>query len=317
MDYMLTVRRVRGGAFIAEPGPAKYLALPEDATQPRPDHATPRRAWLDAVLRDAAGGGQDADREGDILFYVHGFNTPQATVLARHRLIRRALGRQGYTGAVVSFDWPAANVALNYVEDRWDAKQSAHRLVTDGLALLCTAQRPGCRINTHVLAHSTGAYVVREALDDADDRPKLAAQNWTLSQVMLCSADISARSLARDETAGEALYLHCARLTNYFNPFDSALSLSDVKRLGAAPRAGRVGLPRPLHPKAADVDCGPYFDANRPAFAELPNPSHIWWFYDEVFLADVLHTMRGAVDRHRIATRIAAPDGGLALSRPV
>ncbi len=117
MDYMLTVRRVRGGAFIAEPGPAKYLALPEDTTQPRPDHATPRRAWLDAVLRDAAGGGQGADREGDILFYVHGFNTPQATVLARHRLIRRALGRQGYTGAVVSFDWPAArmitDVSLN------------------------------------------------------------------------------------------------------------------------------------------------------------------------------------------------------------
>ncbi len=48
-------------------------------------------------------------------------------------------------------------------------------------------------INVLLLAHSTGAYVVREAFDDADDRRRIAAINGTVSQLVLIAGDVPRR----------------------------------------------------------------------------------------------------------------------------
>jgi hypothetical protein len=65
---------------------------------------------------------------------------------------------------------------------RIDAKLSAFSLVSDGISLLIQAQTPACRIQVNLVGYSAGAYVIREAFDDADDRPQLAAANWTINQ---------------------------------------------------------------------------------------------------------------------------------------
>lgn len=316
MDYIFSVRSVRRGAFANEPGASHFLAVPEGVTTPTPDHAIRKTLWYDAVFNAARHGPQDDAPRGDVLFYVHGYNTAQETMLDRLRLIRRGLAAQGFEGVVVGFDWPAASMALNYLEDRLDAKFTAFRLVTEGIANFARMQRPDCFVNLHILAHSTGAFVVREAFDDADDRPGVAASSWSVSQVMLISADVSRGSLAGDSAKSSSLYRHCIRLTNYHNPFDSVLSLSNVKRVGVSPRAGRIGLPPDAPGKAVDVNCGPHFDANRAAYDHLQFPAHTWYFDDPVFLEDVLHTMRGDVDRHEIVTR-AAVAGALTLRRAV
>ncbi|MBF9059281.1 alpha/beta hydrolase [Rhodobacterales bacterium HKCCSP123] len=308
MDYVFSVRSVSKGAFTNEPGATHFLAVPDGADAPRPEHAMRKTLWYDAVFNASRHGPQDDAPRGDILFYVHGYNTPQETMLHRQRLIREGLEAKGFEGVVVGFDWPAANMALNYIEDRLDAKFTAFRLVTEGIANFARMQRPDCFVNLHILAHSTGAFVVREAFDDADDRPGVAASSWSVSQVMLISADVSRGSLAGDSSKSSSLYRHCIRLTNYHNPFDDVLSLSNVKRIGVSPRAGRIGLPHDAPGKAVDVNCGPHFDANRAAYAGLKFPAHIWYFNDPVFLEDVLHTMRGDVDRHEIVTR--TPVGG-------
>lgn len=308
MDYVFSVRSVRRGAFQAEPGATHFLAVPEEAAAPDPGHAMRKGAWFDAVFEAARHGPQDDAPRGDILFYVHGYNTAQSTMLDRLRHLRRGLAAQGFEGVVVGFDWPAANSALNYIEDRLDAKFSAFRLVTEGIASFARLQRADCFVNMHILAHSTGAYVVREAFDDADDRPGVAANSWSVSQVMLISADISQGSLAGDSAKSSSLYRHSVRLTNYHNPYDNVLSLSNVKRIGVSPRAGRIGLPHDAPTKAVDVNCGPYFDRNRPAFEALSFPAHTWYFFDEVFLEDVHRTMKGDVDRHEIATRLSGGD---------
>ncbi|MBY6202058.1 alpha/beta hydrolase [Maritalea mobilis] len=309
MDYVFSVRSIRQGAFIAEPGASHFLAVPAHEPAPTPDHVIRKSAWVDAVFEAARHGQQNDGPRGDILFYIHGFNTPQEVMLTRHRKIRAHLEGMGFEGVVVSFDWPAANMALNYLEDRLDAKMSAFRLVTEGIASFARLQRPDCFVNLHLIAHSTGAYVVREAFDDADDRPGVAAHSWSVSQVMLISADVSSASLAADSSKSSSLYRHCVRLTNYHNPFDNVLSLSDIKRIGVAPRAGRIGIIDEPPQKAIDINCGPYFDANREGFAHLDYPAHTWWFEDALFMEDVLHTIRGAVDRREIPTRIAS-DGG-------
>jgi len=176
-------------------------------------------------------------------------------------------------------------------------------LVDAGVAGFAARQTPDWEINLHIIAHSMGAFVVREAFDDADDRPAVAATSWSVSQVMLVSGDVSASSMTANNPKSSSLYRHCVRLTNYSNPFDSALSLSNVKRVGVSPRVGRVGLPDDVPGKAVEVDTGAYYDANRGDFDHLPNDSHTWYFYDDTFMRDISETIRGDVDRNRIATR--------------
>lgn len=303
MDYILSARNLAAGNLGSNPGPTRYLAVPASAGTPSPAHAITRRAWFDAVTHEAKHDPNATGRLfGDVLLYVHGFNNSPATVLERHRLIRAGLEALGYKGGVVSFDWPSANAALNYLDDRSDAKQTALRLVTDAIAPFSRFVRQDCDVSVHILAHSMGTFVVREAFDDADDRPAVAATAWTVSQVMFCAADVSAGSMAVSPTSS-SLYRHCVRLTNYSNPYDSVLSISSAKRVGVAPRAGRIGLPDTAPAKAVNVNVGDHYVAHRANFAHVPNPDHAWFFYDRTFLKDVLFTIQGELDRQVIPTR--------------
>jgi hypothetical protein len=75
------------------------------------------------------------------------------------------------------------------------------------------------------------------------------------------------------------------------------LKLSNVKRIGVAPRAGRVGLPESAPAKAVGVDCGARFLKAHPT----TNP---------VFLKDL--TLADEMDRNVIPTRVSTPTLSLA-----
>ena len=305
MDYIFTVRSIKGGSFSDEPGATHFLAVPEDRDDVRPEQKITKTQWFNAVRDDAEVGTNAATGQpvGDIVVYIHGFNTSQATMLERHRLVKAGLAAQGFGGAVVSFDWPSADSALNYLEDRSDAKRTARRLVDEGIKTFALMQDQGCELSVHLLAHSMGCYVVREAFDDADDRPRVAATSWSVSQVMFLSADVSASSMASDSDRSSSLYRHAVRVTNYANPYDNVLTLANVKRIGVSPRAGRIGLPELRPRKAVNVDVGPYFNGVRERYDHLTNDAHIWYFHDPKFYEDVAYTISGAIDRDSIPTR--------------
>ncbi len=303
MDYMFSARGLQAGKFGSNPGPTKYLEIPANVKNPSPGHAISRRDWFDRVIAEGETGKNAAGKPvGDVVIYIHGFNNDPATVLERHRSIRKGLEAVGFAGVVVSFDWPCASSALNYLEDRTDAKLTAIRLVSDGIAPFSRYVQQDCDISVHLLAHSMGAFVVREAFDDADDRPAVAATSWTVSQVMFCSADVSSESMGFNATSS-SLYRHCVRMTNYSNPYDSVLSISGAKRVGVSPRVGRIGLPATAPAKAVNVNVGDYYDQHRADFAGIANADHAWYFYDPVFLKDVYLTVMGDLDRHVIPTR--------------
>ena len=310
MDYMLVARSKSADGFSNEPGAVYFLGVPSDENGPKFRHKMSPRTWRDAVLEQASSGTRNTQTTGDIVFYVHRYNNSQETVLERQRKLQRGLEHNGFDGVVVSFDWPSADNVLNYLEDRHDAKKSALMLVKHGIHAFAKMQEPACKIDMHVLAHSMGAYVVREAFDDADDTADNAQKSWSVSQVMLVGADVSVASLAAGNPKSSSLYRHCARLTNYHNPFVNALSVSAVKRIGVSPRAGRRGLEFPLHYKVADVHCGDYDNRFRD---ESFNHGHTWYFDDTHFLQDVYLTICGEIDRTSIPTRTKTRDGGLAL----
>jgi hypothetical protein len=312
MDYVISTRnKLRGrNAFGGEPGAVRYLRVPGNQL-PRPSHEAPsERSWTSDVMREALpGANPDANHpSGDVLIFIHGYNNDLSVVMWRHRRLRRGLEKLGFRGAVVSFDWPSESSALNYLEDRQDARKTALALVTHGIKPLTARQSNGCEVNVHLLAHSTGAFVIREAFDDADDHKHLAHHNWTVSQIAFIAADVSAKSMSAGDSKSSSIYRHCIRLTNYSNRYDKVLKLSNIKRVGVAPRAGRIGLPDNAHSKAVDIDCSDYFiSIEKPSSASAFKGTweHSWHIGNEMFFEDLHHTLCGDVDRHKIPTRLS------------
>jgi esterase/lipase superfamily enzyme len=322
-DYVLSVRAVRNSAFIADVGPSKFLAVPSNQT-PAPAHAITQAAWYKAVHAAAEWQNAQGEPRGDLLFIVHGYNMNTEDVIQRHRRLKADLLALGFKGVMVSFDWPSHDKTLAYLPDRHRAKETAFRLVSDGIAYLSAKQTPSCTINIHVLGHSTGAYVIREAFDDADDK-QLPNLSWNVSQVLFAAGDISAESMATGDSGTESLYRHCVRLTNYSSRYDQALDLSNVKRLGVSPRVGRVGLPGNAPSKAVNIDCTAYYeklaDKNSGiAVQDQPNgsvgiPSHSWYFGNKTFTRDLFGVLIGE-DRTVIPTREVLPEGRTVLKKP-
>lgn len=319
LDYVMSVRAVRRSAFVAEVGESRFLLVPPGET-PAPSHGIAASAWYKAVLRAAAWQNAGGEARGDLLFILHGYNMSPGEVIDRHRRIRASLEGLGFRGVCVSFDWPSDDKALAYLPDRHRAKRAALSLVRDGIAWLSGRQAPDCTINVHALCHSTGAYVLREAFDDADDTA-LPNGAWSVSQVAFIAADVSAGSMAAGQ-AGDAIHRHCARITNYFNRHDEALDLSNVKRLGAAPRAGRVGLPADAASGAVNVDCTQYYEslvAPASALAARDQPdgfvglaSHSWYFGNLAFARDLFDVIIGK-DRQVCAARSVSAEGRISL----
>lgn len=319
--FVMCARAVRRGEFMSEPGPTQFLLVPENEL-PAPGHKRPQADWFKRLREAAVWNPQDPRRakdpsrgveRGDILVFVHGYNNSQEVVMQRHRRLIQDLTGVGFKGAVVSFDWPSADQALNYVEDRHDAKQAAMQLVTDGVRVLAQEQTPNCMINTHLLGHSTGAYVIREAFDDADDA-SLGNDSWMASQIVFIGGDISANSLSQGDSSSESLYRHCVRLTNYSNSYDSVLKLSNAKRMGIAPRVGRIGLPNNVPAKAVNVDCTRYFaqlasnDKNNDLYrrdqqVEIGTFEHSWHIGNLGFARDLFETLKGDLNREVFPTR--------------
>ena len=311
------IRRNGQAKFGAEPGRSTtYLEVP-DGEVPHPvDHKISKANWIKRVLKCAKSGEVPMEPKqpfggysfGDILVFVHGYNQSTSEVMHRHDLLQERLGEQGFAGVIVSFDWPSDSSALNYREDKRDAKASAQRLVDDGISMLATNQlqqdRRKCAINVHLLGHSMGAYVIQEAFADADERRKIAIINWRVSQVALIAADIDQDSLAENDPRSKALFSHAVRITNYSNRHDKILTLAKKKDPGNDPRAGRVGLPEKPPKNIVNVNVERYWDS----LEENSNRSrghweHSWHFDDVTFARDLMYTLSGEPDRHVIPTR--------------
>lgn len=320
-SYIFTTRGISRGEFTSEPEAAdkvRYLRVPDDG-EIAPPYELATDQWVaevqqfaqaGAVAQPAAGG----DTAGSVLVFIHGYNNGLDVVLGRHRQLQADLAAVGWTGVVVSYDWPSANCALNYLEDRADAKSTAFSLVRGGIRLLAATQRAGCTLAVHLLAHSTGAYIVREAFDHADDNNPLRGQVWGVGQCVFIGGDVSSGSLG-DSDSSVSIYRHAARLTNYSNGADEVLQISNLKRFGAAPRAGRIGLPADAPDSAVNVDCTAYWRKLDETNRRYPVGAfcHSWHFGDLGFTRDLAETLHGGLDRAAIPGRVQSAENRFAL----
>jgi hypothetical protein len=318
MKYWISLRKVSGGRFTDDgaSGPARYLAVP-DNEMPAPRHQITASEWTRQIIALFPPDPAHPDRgpSGDVLFFVHGFNNTVANVDQRHKLIQAGLTKYKLPCQVISFDWPSGDQPLGYLRDRDNARVTSVMLVKAGIKLFVRSQRLNCDINVHVLGHSTGAFLIREAFDHADDGQSTAT-SWTAGQLVLIAGDVSSASFVADNPETESTYRHCYRLTNFFNGFDEILQISNVKRVGLSPRVGRVGLPLDVPDKAVNVNCSDHFKATYPATGNVETDaltSHSWYFADDTFHHDLALTLQGAIDRTLIPTRVTTAEKGTQL----
>lgn len=309
-DFMLCVRdRLVGeDSFGIGAGSISYLQLPPDVPTPLPSHKIGMKQWLDAIVKEAMPAGTAPGQQLDIVFFVHGYNTSAEEALKRQRLVETELRKRGCNCMVIGFDWPTAGNAALYSYDRFMAQEAAVLLVRGGIVPFINYSLKDCPINVHVMAHSMGAFVVREAFRAVDKgRNADLANDWRIGQLVLFAADISSACFALDNADMLPVFNHCGRLTNYFSGHDEVLAVSNLKNLDVSSRVGRVGMPvdTPAHAKALDVDCGPRYLANpdRKMNAIDGIVSHSWYMEDSVWYDDLAYTLRGQIDRDAIPTR--------------
>lgn len=306
MLYLIGARRVKDGEFIGEPGKICYMEVNPNAKSYSPADVIKEPVWFDRVrnLADGDSNPTSASPTGDVLIFVHGYNNDIETVLWRQKQLQKDLEAEGWKGVVVGFDWPSENSTLNYLEDRSDATEVAASLVRNGISRLASGQKAGCQTNVHLLGHSTGAYVIMEAFAQAEKNGALFKQPWRVGQVAFIGGDVASSCLRVDSEWAAPLFRRIMRLTNYSNPNDKVLAISNAKRLGVEPRAGRVGLPDNPHPKTVNVDCGEYFTTLDPDSSIFTGTfNHSWHIGNRVFARDLAMVIEGGIDRWAIPTR--------------
>ncbi len=321
LSYIMSVRKISRSKFTDEIGDTHYLAVPDGET-PSPKYAIPMQEWFEQVTKGARWKNENGEARGDLLFSVHGYNMNEVEVIERHRLLANGLFECGFKGMVVSFDWPSDDSALAYLPDRHKAKLTSMRLMSEGISYVSEKQKPDCKINIHVLGHSTGAYVLTEAFDDADDSG-LPNNAWKISQMIFIAGDVSSNVMSNPDPRSDSIYRHCVRLTNYSSRRDKALDISNVKRVGIAPRVGRICLPDNVPENAVNVDCTNYYallDSDE-SILHQDEPegikgyrTHSWYFGNKIFTYDLFCTLKG-MDRFIIPTRHVNADGEIILVR--
>ena len=297
-----------GGSF----GSVSYLKVPDSENVPRPSHKVGGvKQWLDEVVTQATPPGSEPGNELDIVFFVHGYNTPPEESLTRQRLVEKELNARDFKCMVIGFDWPTGGSAALYTYDRFEAQNAASLLVKGGIIPFANYTLKDCPINIHVMAHSMGGFVVREAFRAVDKgRNSDLANDWRVGQLVLFAADISSACFALNDSEMVPVFNHCGRLTNYFSGHDEALAVPNVKNIDISSRVGRVGMPvdTPANDKAVDVDCGARYaaipESERKKFKVINGMvSHSWYLEDSVWYDDLAYTLKGQLDRYSIPSR--------------
>ncbi|CAK0742893.1 hypothetical protein CCP4SC76_1240008 [Gammaproteobacteria bacterium] len=207
-----------------------------------------------------------------------------------------------------------------YAYDRLEAQDAASFLFKCGITPFSKFKGNDCPINIHVMAHSMGGFIVREAFRAFDKSRSASIPNdWRIGQLVFFAADISSECFELDHSDMVPVFNHCGRLTNYFCGYDIALAVSNVKNIDIDSRVGRVGMPvdTPAHEKAVDVDCSQRYMAIQDRKLEKIHgmPSHSWYLEDRAWHDDLAYTLKGQIDRNFIPTRTLVGQNDFVLNK--
>lgn len=173
-----------------------------------------------------------AGERTDTMVFIHGFNVSFIDALGAAAKVADEVKVGGGDLNLVVFSWPSDGEKvpwMSYYSDREDARASgpavarAYLMLQDFVAKLGEEER--CQRCLHLLAHSMGAYVLRNGLQAilAKDPNKLTR---LFDQILLAAPDEDDDTFETDQKL-RLLPRMGRRVTVYFNRNDRALIVSD------------------------------------------------------------------------------------------
>lgn len=261
-------------------------------------------AWLSHV--EAAGAAHG------VAIYIHGFNTTQMTMLARHYRLKQNLRKNGFKGVVIAFDWPSFASKWQYSADRDLALAVAPSLISDVVAPI-VKRVPSA--NIHVVAHSMGALLTLHALNAMQASGSSGLNGFSFDQICFVSADVDAQDFATNKPDWTTLTGNCSRFTNYCSGSDKVLKVPGTFVNGLQKRLGQAGLPNAGPGDTYDVEGQHRFAQVRASQSNNAHKSHTWWFRDQLFFKDLTKALRGGRAAN-ISTRMSSHQPPKQILRP-
>jgi esterase/lipase superfamily enzyme len=200
--------------------------------------------------------------KADLVLLLHGYSCDMPTALSNAAELKTNWGTRTKPLETAVFGWPSdGNIVpiIAYASDRDDARSSAKAVARSLLRFIAYLReldrKDWCDRNIHLVAHSMGNYVLRNALQAMISELGGRTLPRVFKNIFLMAADEDndafehADKLARLPELGEAVQVYFARN-------DRALTISDLTK-GNPDRLGSTG-PRTLTSlpqKVTLVDC--------------------------------------------------------------
>ena len=203
-----------------------------------------------------------ATHSRDTIVFIHGYNVSFKEALQAAAKIQKNFETLNGKGAnVVLFSWPSDGSMMPYIayaNDRQDAKASGPAFARGFLKLADflrgATPEESCNQKVHLIAHSMGNYVLRNALQEMV-RQSPGRVPRVFDQICLMAADEDDDAFEYDHKL-KKLPSIAKRVSVYFNNGDAGMAISD-KTKGNPDRLGDDGprLPRSVPGKVSLVDC--------------------------------------------------------------
>lgn len=248
---------------------------------------------------------------GEVMVWVHGFNTSRSVALATVKKMKASLNAQGYQGAVICYDWPTGSeegltgvfnrlfgLRRLYKKDKATANAMDDNLIKD-LKFLIDADG----MDVHIMAHSMGCYLTTLGIRHAES---WLGNEVPFDQIILAAADVDQEKLVDDDWWGKSINRRCTRVTHYHSVDDDILDISGQVMYGGSKRSGRHGLAPNAPDRFVDVSMAERFNHVHPN--QPLRVSHNWYLSDDVVLRDAALTL-GGQDANAMPTRDADLSG--------
>lgn len=214
------------------------------------------------------------DKNTDVLIYIHGYNVNWDDAVASALALQFMLNSNKSEGdkdvVVFLFSWPSNGSMMPwaaYKSDRGDARDSGKSIgrgllkMRDFLGILQRHTKDQknkvCGSNIHLLCHSMGNYVLRNAVQSKLIGYNRGRMPRLFKHIFMCAADEDDDILEGTKPLSR-LHELCTYVSVYHNSEDFALHLSDNTK-GNPDRLGQSGCAHPalVHNKIHQVDCSP------------------------------------------------------------
>lgn len=237
--------------------------------------------WAKAVQKEA--------KNGHVVIYVHGFNTKQAMMLTRQKLLQDGLHSEGCEAAVIAFDWASDGVTSisAYKRDVKDAARSCVPMIRDGVAAL---KKFDPTLKVHIVAHSMGTYLTLMGLHYAGD---VFNGGPLIDQIAFIAADADQKWLMKPAWGAQAAVKAASQLTHYYSAEDMVLDFSGKIPNFNTKRSGQHGLSPWRAETFRDVACMDRYWAVTKSHEHGEFWSHGWYFEDKRLHQDLAQTLMG------------------------